>query len=118
MSSALWPVAPASHRDPPEASWYFCGAERLKIIITHGVESPCKSANGIPEGIQLMLTRHSNQHWTAVMCGLMVLALTLRSGAAVAPDPDLPGATADNEVIPAGSLVIPMDNDLQALKRA
>ncbi|MDB6059165.1 MAG: hypothetical protein JWO95_3009 [Verrucomicrobiales bacterium] len=45
-----------------------------------------------------------------------VLALTVFTAAASAQiDPDLPGSPANLEIVSAGSLVIPMDNSLQAL---
>jgi uncharacterized repeat protein (TIGR01451 family) len=52
----------------------------------------------------------------AALCGWGLLALTNHPGAALAAaDTDLPGAAPNLELVPAGSLVIPMDNTLQAL---
>lgn len=46
---------------------------------------------------------------------LLLLLVFIGAGPAFAQDPDLPGAVANIEQIPAGSLVIPMDNVYQSI---
>ena len=54
-------------------------------------------------------------NWTLLLLALLTVGPIAAVQAQSASDPDLPGAQASFETIPAGSLVIPMDNNLQAL---
>ncbi len=53
--------------------------------------------------------------WCLILTAFLGLAFGAQAAPAPVVDPDLPGVTANLELIPAGSLVIPMDNAHQDL---
>src|SRR6266540_3811392 len=71
--------------------------------------------SGLPAAPRKDQTRRDSRR--ALFFLLPLLAWSVASAYA-AGDPDLPGATPNFELIPAGSLVIPMDNNLQSLPGA
>ena len=66
------------------------------------------------EIVMKITPRHSWRYLLILSLGLFSLSV-IAIRATAAGDPDLPGATSHIEVIPAGSLVIPMSTNLQAL---
>jgi len=54
-------------------------------------------------------------NWSLALLTLLTVFAITAVKAQPASDPDLPGAQPNFEILPAGSLVIPMDNNLQAL---